>query len=425
MDKLNRRRHFMLASSAASILIVFTVIILEIALHLAADAFPQVAVILNPSVFDGTYVEPGLLDPELISRGNPRYPEHDANGFRNRAIPDSADIVTIGDSQTYGSGVAFDQAWPRVLEKLSSCRIYNMAFGGYGPLQYSVLAREAVRFKPRLIFVAIYFGNDFYNNWEMYLRSPKKYPVPENLLEPALELERSMPLSRDVEDFFRMGQADPTESSTESPTEGSRSLRHFLGSMRHFLSRNSTLWGFGRAIKNRFFATPETVLSNEFEIAIRALKPKQLDYASVFRGTDWRTILTSRYREAVQNSDDPRIRVGYWLTEWAIQDINKFAKQIGIASTFVLLPTKESVFAPKIPDAKGHRFFEKLIAEENLHRQRLIQYMQKANINYIDMARALRSNAQQPYFANADGHPNAIGNKVIAANLVEHTGVCK
>jgi hypothetical protein len=271
MDKLDRRRHFMLASAAASILIVFTVIILEIALHLAADAFPQVAIILNPSVPDA-YVEAGLLDPELIYRGNPRYPEHDANGFRNGAIPDSADIVTIGDSQTYGSGVGFHQAWPRVLEKLSSCRIYNMAFGGYGPLQYSILTREAVRFRPRLIFVAIYFGNDFYNNWEMYLRNPKKYPVPENLLEPALEQERSMPLSRDAEDFFRMGQADSTESSPENSTatrtEGFRSLRHFLGSMRYFLSRNSSLWGFGRAIKNRFFVTQETVLSNEFETAV-------------------------------------------------------------------------------------------------------------------------------------------------------------
>jgi hypothetical protein len=71
MDKLDRRRHFMLASAAASILIVFTVIILEIALHLAADAFPQVAIILNPSIPDA-YVEAGLLDPELIYRGNPR-----------------------------------------------------------------------------------------------------------------------------------------------------------------------------------------------------------------------------------------------------------------------------------------------------------------------------------------------------------------
>jgi len=421
MDKLNSRRYFMLAAAAASMLIVFTVTILEIALHLAADAFPQVAVILNPSVRDGP-IEPRLLDPELIYRGNPRYPQHDANGFRNASIPDNADVVTIGDSQTYGSSVPFYQAWPRVLEKLSSCRIYNMALGGYGPLQYSVLAREAVRFKPRLIFVAIYFGNDFYDNWEMYLRNPKKYSVPDNLLEPALELERSIPLSRDVADFFAMGQADFTESSsqssTQSPTEASWSFRHFL-------SRNSSLWGLGRAIKNRVFANEESILSHQFQTSVAALTPKQLEYASIFRGTDWRTILTSRYREAVQNSDDPRIRVGYWLTEWAIQDINKVAKQTGIALTFVLLPTKESVFASKIRDAREHKFFEKLTAEENLHRQRLIQFMQKANINYVDMAPSLRSNAQQPYFENADGHPNAIGNKIIATRLLEHTGLCK
>jgi hypothetical protein len=37
------------------------------------------------------------------------------------------------------------------------------------------------------------------------------------------------------------------------------------------------------------------------------------------------------------------------------------------------------------------------------------------NLGYIDMAPSLRAMAQQPYFANADGHPNAIGNKEIAA----------
>jgi len=76
--------------------------------------------------------------------------------------------------------------------------------------------------------------------------------------------------------------------------------------------------GFARAIK--------AVLSDDFRTAVAALTPKQLEYASIFDGTDWKTILTSRYREAVENIDDPRIKVGVWLTQWAIHNIDRLAK---------------------------------------------------------------------------------------------------
>src|SRR5262245_22459528 len=121
MKTPNRRRRLILAASAISISTILTVIVLEIMLHVAAHMFPRVEAVLFP--------EPSLPDAELGIRGNPQFQEHDANGFRNTAIPETIDIVAIGDSHTYGQGVAFDQAWPRVLEKLTSCRVYNMAFG--------------------------------------------------------------------------------------------------------------------------------------------------------------------------------------------------------------------------------------------------------------------------------------------------------
>jgi len=43
---------------------------------------------------------------ELGSRGNPKFWEHDGNGFRNVAIPTQADVVAIGTSHTYGATVA-------------------------------------------------------------------------------------------------------------------------------------------------------------------------------------------------------------------------------------------------------------------------------------------------------------------------------
>ena len=380
--------------------------------------FPQVEAVLCPPQYCGRSLsEPySLPDDELGIRGNPKFPEHDVNGFRNVVIPETADVVAIGDSHTYGTTVAADQSWPRMLETLSSCRVYSMALGGYGPLQYEVLARRAVRYKPRFMLVGIYFGNDFYDNWEMYLRSPSRYPVPKELLNSALEREQHNPLSLEVEDFYGIG---PTDAERQTDAEKERAW-----SLRYFLAQNSSLWGLARAVKNKLFP-PRTVLSDEFETAVAALTPKQLEYASIFDGTDWRTILTSRYREVAENIDDPRIKVGIWLTRWAVQSIDHLAKENDMAATFILLPTKESVFVDKVKVAGDHNFYKKLTAEEDQIRRDLIQYMEQNKFVYIDMAPALRSMVQQPYNVNVDGHPNAAGQKAIATKVLEYVGLCK
>src|SRR5262245_53910919 len=118
MKTPNRRRRFILATLATSISTILTVVVLEIMLHVVARIFPRVETVLCPPQYCVASVLP---DAELGIRGNPNFPEHDANGFRNVVVPDTADVVAIGDSHTYGERVAFDQAWPRVLERLTSC----------------------------------------------------------------------------------------------------------------------------------------------------------------------------------------------------------------------------------------------------------------------------------------------------------------
>ena len=197
-----------------------------------------------------------------------------------------------------------------------------------------------------------------------------------------------------------------------------------LGSLRSFLSVNSSLWGFSRAVKNRLSPTP-TVIGSDFRTAAAALTPKQLEYGSVFEGTDWRTIFTSGYRHAVVDYEEPRIQVGYWLTLYAAERIDELGKQNGIVSIFVLLPTKESAFLNKVKNTKEHVWYEELIRDEDRFRQLMIRYMDKKRLTYVDMTPTLRSMAQQPYFETADGHPNAIGHEAIARRLLPFVGVCK
>jgi hypothetical protein len=135
MNQSTKARRFMLVAVSLCIVIAVTAGLLELSLQLAARAIPQVDVLLRPQG-----VVPFLTDAELGFKGNPRFAEHDANGLRNAAVPDTADIVAIGDSHIYGVSVAPEQSWPSILEKVTLCRTYDMSLGGYGPLQYAVLA---------------------------------------------------------------------------------------------------------------------------------------------------------------------------------------------------------------------------------------------------------------------------------------------
>jgi hypothetical protein len=402
---MQSKSDFVFAVVATAISIIFTVVVSEVMLQIAARMFPRVDAILFP--FIGNDVLP---DAELGHKGNPKFPERDANGFRNTTIPKTTDIVAIGDSHTYGANVADDQAWPRVLERLTSCRVYSMALGAYGPLQYAILAEKAVRFKPRQIVVGIYFGNDFVDNWEMYLRNPESYPVRKELVDRAIEKDRQVSLQDLTRNLY-----------LESPRQESERA----WSVSSFLSRHSSLWGFGRAIKRTLYPSGNSTLSDGFQTAVAALTPTQLEYASIFEGADWRTILTSPYRAALENRDDPRVEVGVWLTQWAIQKINETAKRNGIATIFILLPTKESVFVDKVKSKEEHKLFKKLTLDEDRNRQVLIAYMEENHIAYIDMAPFLRSMTHQPYFENADGHPNAVGHEAIAMRLREYVETCK
>ena len=104
-----------------------------------------------------------ISDPELGIRPAPNTPGHDENGFRNLVVPTQADVVCVGDSQTWGVNVLTPGTWPVRLASLTGVRVYAMAVGGYGPCQYEVLARRALKLRPKTIVVAVYLGNDLYD----------------------------------------------------------------------------------------------------------------------------------------------------------------------------------------------------------------------------------------------------------------------
>lgn len=97
---------------------------------------------------------------------------HDVLGFRNAAVPVAADIVTIGDSMTYGNNALMEQNWPAWMMaalQRDDVNVYNMATGGWAAVQYLDMLRYAAAFRPRVVVVAFYTGNDPLETFQMVL----------------------------------------------------------------------------------------------------------------------------------------------------------------------------------------------------------------------------------------------------------------
>lgn len=128
-----------------------------------------------PPFYDAVFADDGRVrnDPLTMTRMSRFVPENaqiggpfDAFGFRNRAVPIVADVVAIGDSQTVGRNATIDWSWPALLATrlpLKQPLVYNMASGGWGPVQYLYMAEKALAFRPRVVVVAFYTGNDAFD----------------------------------------------------------------------------------------------------------------------------------------------------------------------------------------------------------------------------------------------------------------------
>lgn len=88
---------------------------------------------------------------------------HDILGFRNRCVPNSVDVLAVGDSQTYGNGAPIDSTWPSQLrDRLTndSAIVYNASVGGWGAVEYLQIFDKLRRLRPAVLIVAFYTGND-------------------------------------------------------------------------------------------------------------------------------------------------------------------------------------------------------------------------------------------------------------------------
>ncbi len=378
-----------------------------------AEGVLQLAAALSPSIADALaspYVRAGLRpqveDPVLETRGNPRYPGHDERGFRNESVPDRAAVVAIGDSQTYGTSVARESAWPSRLAERLATPVYGMGFPGYGPVQYHALLDEALALRPDLVVVAVYLGNDLYDAFRMaWGGHAERASLPADLHGAIERAEAREPLADRIDQAL-FGSGEPEAAPPEPGVSGPR----------RFLSDHSKLYGLLRAIRLRMAGgrRPPGVLEADFDRAVAAMTEQQRRISSVLDAGEWRTILTGAYRRTALDAGDVRIEAARDATLALLRDMDERCRLAGARLLVLIVPTKESVFAPHVADAPAHVGLADLLTWEAVHRDELARGLGQAGIPVLDLLPVLRDAPSQPYFENADGHPNDLGHRLIA-----------
>ncbi|MBN2448108.1 MAG: SGNH/GDSL hydrolase family protein, partial [Phycisphaerae bacterium] len=354
---------------------------------------------------------------------NPALPDHDRNGFRNADVPRSAEIVVLGDSQTYGVNATRDEAWPQQLQQITGRTTYNLAYGGYGPAHYLALLPEAQKLSPRVIIVAMYAGNDLFDCYNLvhgHGQMPELLPDDAAVLTAIAAAEASDPLMPHIDALFA---ATAGVAITQTNPEPAAAPAPHPFALRQCVSDYSKLYGLLRATKDAMRPRAAVASPTTDEWATLSQRAAEHPDALVmFEHAGVRTVFTPAYRGCALDLADPRIADGERI---ALESLRKLCEQIraaGVEPVLLLIPTKERVFANAITDADTDMpaEYEHLIANEELLWSATKAAAANLGVTCIDALPALQAALaadQSPYPPNADGHPNADGYHIIAQTV--------
>lgn len=341
--------------------------------------------VVNP----GDFLFATLIDdPVLGHRIEPHTTGHDALGFRNPEVPERANIVAIGDSMTYGVNAARDGSWPHQIGALLREPVYNMALGGYGPLQYLYLAEhEARKLRPRLLLVGFYFGNDLMDAYYTAHGRPYWHGWREADSVVAGETE-----------FDRAGKAEPKKR---------------FAALRDWLSRHSVVYSMLRVT-----LLPRLASWEQDRMALQVTADRRMIWIDPSKHSV-RTIFTPQSRLSAMDLQLPSVQEGLRITKRAFTSLRSHTDAQGIQLLVVLIPTKERAYCSYLKDS-GEQLPNTLVSlcdAEARVKEDLVQSFATEKIAYVDVTGAMEENIRkhvQIYPTDSDGHPNATGYSVIA-----------
>ncbi|MGE0370225.1 MAG: hypothetical protein AB7P53_14805 [Candidatus Dadabacteria bacterium] len=341
-------------------------------------------------------------DPVLRYKIEPHSAGHDSLGYRNKYVPERADIVTLGDSQTYGESSPAKYSWPSILGSLTGKETYNMGVSGYGPAEYFyLLGNGALEFKPDVVVVGFYLGNDLADAYTAvytverwgYLRKPAA--------------GRSREDSEEVE----AGDAPEAEETPLEKKPFEYELKRRVYGAAGWFAENSVLY---RVVTASYLGDRmrEKMMLDRGE-KITTLEDREYGIHTGF---------TPVRRLEALDLDRENIREGLALALGFFDDMNKLAEESGVRFLVVILPTKESVFGKFIEGNTTLQYsgeIDRLLLNERQVSAEAESYFDEHGIPYLDLLGPLREAAlrEEIYPNNYSGHFNRNGNRVIAESI--------
>jgi hypothetical protein len=137
-----------------------------------------------------------------------------------------------------------------------------------------------------------------------------------------------------------------------------------------------------------------------------------------------RTFLRPEVRLSALDQDAARNRRGLEATLAELDAIEAICHAHSIRCLVLLIPTKESVYwelAREELEGASYDQLARLVAEEQKVRETLVRHLQARRLDWVDPLPALRAALPEEriYPANADGHPNGEGYRVIARAVLQ------
>ncbi len=307
----------------------------------------------------------------------------DAWGFRNKKVPETAEIVAIGDSHTFGNTATLEDAWPAVVERQTGRTVYDAALGGYGPNQYlHILKTRALSLHPKAVVAGLYMGDDFENAFLMtygfehwaYLRQlpPEKVN-------------------------FDIWQAPP------APTP--------IKKLRVWLSRHSLTYQL------LFHGPLLGAAQGMYQVRnAHDLNPEATSLLLPDRGIEEAFLPQQILRRL--NQQNASVREGMRITFHLLAEMNRLCKDHGSEFAVVIIPTKETVFASLIEgreEMPHYRVIMDLVRNEEAARNETAAFLESNGIPFVDSLPALKSAVGGHLYARTatDMHPGKNGYRVI------------
>ena len=372
-------------------------------------------------------------DPVLGHRFKPGAAGHDQWGFRNDSVYSRADVLVLGDSQTYGSGVKKEENWPSRLQQQTGLKVYNMALGGWGPVESMLLLEEGLRLKPRLVIEALYSGNDFHDcytaaYYRLQLDSLKTCdPSLAAAVDSAERVEKYNELVARTHSFRRNKKREGTIYRLKNWLYANLFTYKLLSISKSKIL--SALESDGNRIKSidrkqsPTRAQPTSMLTEKRWADSKKAAELYPTHYLIFESGEYRTILTPAYRGVATDTDDPRVREGVQLATASIARMAARLRKEEIPFLVLLIPTKELVFGQMADsintrnDEARRLYFEMLGKETNIWDSVKASF-DSAGIAWLDGLDCLRdafSDGIQPYMVTENGHPDVPGHQALAS----------